>query len=58
MKITNNQVVLCCGRKGCPTVSLRKDGTVCISDDFGGSVRLEEDEAQLITKAIKELKKK
>jgi hypothetical protein len=41
-----------CGRsKKCPTVELR-DGFAIIHDDFGGSVRIPEEQAALIPTAI------
>ncbi len=53
-----NQVILCCGRKGCPVISKEKKGMIKITDDFGSSVLLKEDEARLIDRALNQLKVK
>tara|TARA_R100000008_G_C3570031_1_gene161495 strand:- start:486 stop:662 length:177 start_codon:yes stop_codon:yes gene_type:complete len=58
MKVTNNQVILCCGKGGCPTLSKTKEGLIQIKDDFGSSVLLKEEEANLIHKALGKLKAK
>ena len=58
MKVINNQVKLCCGKGGCPRLSKTKDGLIRIEDDFGGAVELQEEEAQLIHKALSKINKK
>tara|TARA_R100000808_G_C2152693_1_gene162301 strand:- start:1529 stop:1714 length:186 start_codon:yes stop_codon:yes gene_type:complete len=58
MKITkaNQEVLLCCGGKGCPAVKKTKPQTIEITDDFGGKVTLTVEEASQLPAALKELK--
>ena len=58
MKLTNNQIILCCGKGGCPVLSKKKNGMIQIEDDHGGSILIKEDEARLIHKALDKIKKK
>ncbi len=58
MKLKPNQVLLCCGKAGCPVVSKEKDGFITIKDDYGNKVKMKEGEAQLIEGALKQLKDK
>ena len=52
-------VILCCGKKGCPTLT-RAPGTdlLTLRDDFGGVVKLKEEELQKISEALIELRDK
>jgi hypothetical protein len=47
--------LLCCGRGRCPELSLTKEGLVKITDDLGGEIKIEKDQALLIQKAISQL---
>ena len=58
MKLQPNQVLLCCGKGGCPVVSKEKDGSITIKDDYGNKVKMQEAEAKLINGALKQLKDK
>jgi len=58
MKLQPNQVLLCCGKGGCPVVSKEKDGSIKIKDDYGNEVHMKEAEAQLIKDALKTLEDK
>ena len=48
-------IVLCGRKKCCPILSILKDGRIEIVDDDGNSVKMEKDQALLITEAVKEL---
>ena len=50
-----NRVTLCCGKAGCPILFKDK---VQITDDYGNTVRMQEEEAKLINDALKQLKDK
>lgn len=52
---SENSIILCCGRGRCPELSFTQDGLVKIIDDFGGEIKIEQDQALLISKAIKKL---
>ncbi len=53
---TNKTVILCCGKGGCPELSLiEENDTVQIKDDDGNIVTMELSQAQLIGKAIDSL---
>ena len=52
MKI--HSIKLCCGKTGCPEVSVIKD-TVQIKDDNGNKVIITEGEAKLLGSAIEKL---
>jgi|TARA_R110000824_G_scaffold107612_1_gene253971 hypothetical protein len=58
MKLQPNQILLCCGKAGCPVVSKEKDGSIKITDDDGNEVRMKEAEARLIHNALKKLEDK
>jgi hypothetical protein len=49
-------IQLCCGGKGCPTLTL-EGNNVRITDDYGKSIKIEVDQAKLIGKALKDLGK-
>jgi hypothetical protein len=53
----NGGVVLCCGKAKCPVVNLVDDKQLSITDDDGNVVKMEIDQAKLITQAIEQLKK-
>ncbi len=58
MKIKNNEVILCCGGKGCPKLSKNTKGMIEIKDDFGGKIEIKEGEAQLIQGALDKINEK
>jgi len=52
----NRTVILCCGKGGCPELSIIDETkTVKIKDDDGNVVTMELSQAQLIGKAIDSL---
>lgn len=55
MKMKNNEVILCCGGKGCPKLSKNTKGMIEIKDDFGGKIEIKEEEAQLIQGALEKI---
>ena len=58
MTLQNNQILLCCGKGGCPILAKEKDGSITITDDYGNTVKMQEEEAQLIQNALKQLEDK
>ena len=51
LKITNEGVMLCCGKAACPTIARADDsliGGFIIKDDFGGSVTLSLEEIKVL----------
>ena len=55
IKVPKQEVLLCCGGKGCPSVKKGNRKTIEISDDFGGKVKLTLEEAVQLPAALKEL---
>jgi hypothetical protein len=53
-----NKLMLCGGKRCCPTIELGEDGIVEIVDDFGGKVRMNVEQAELITQALVQLSEK
>lgn len=53
----NGGVVLCCGKAKCPVVNLIDDKQLSITDDDGNKVKMDIDQAKLLTQAIEQLKK-
>jgi hypothetical protein len=51
-----NKIFMCCGKAGCPSVSINDEGLVEISDDYGNSVKMKKEEASLLESAVKKLK--
>jgi hypothetical protein len=50
-----NEIKLCpCNSSGCPSIKL-EEGKVIIIDDYGNSVTMEINEAELIADALKNL---
>ena len=58
MSFKNNQILLCCGKKGCPILSKQKNGMIQIKDDHGSSILIKEEEARLIHGALNKLSKR
>jgi F0F1-type ATP synthase epsilon subunit len=50
-----NTVRLCCGKKGCPTVTTLENGMVEITDDNGNKIIVKAEEAALISDGVKTL---
>lgn len=50
----NDTVFLCCGRKNCPSVK-RLGTDIVIEDDFNGLVRMTEEQAKLLGRAVNEV---
>jgi hypothetical protein len=50
-----NTVKLCCGKKGCPTVTDLGNGLVEITDDDGNKIVVKSEEAALISDGVKTL---
>ena len=53
----NGGVVLCCGKAKCPVVNLEKNEQLSITDDDGNKVRMDINQAKLLTQAIEQLEK-
>jgi hypothetical protein len=51
----NGKVFMCCGKAGCPSVSFSEDGLIQITDDFGNSVKMKHEEAEMIKGAVEKL---
>lgn len=52
-RIDDKSVKLCCGGRGCPTLTDRGDGTFELVDDNGNKVVLKKEELNLIGDAVK-----
>lgn len=55
---TENMVRLCCGKKGCPTITDLGDGNVKITDDNGSEIIVKKEEAALISDGVNTLDNK
>jgi len=53
-----NKIFMCCGKAGCPSVSINDEGLVEISDDYGNSVKMKKEEANLMGQAVDKLSQK
>ena len=58
LKSVNGGVLLCCGKAKCPMVNLEGDNQLTITDDDGNKVKLDVDQAKLLSRAIDQLKDK
>ena len=52
----NDSVILCCGSKRCPEVSIEND-MIKIQDDYGQTVKMSKEQASLIQNAVDMLTK-
>mgnify|MGYP006081679893 FL=1 len=52
-----NRIFMCCGKAGCPSVALSDEGLIEITDDFGNTVKMKTQEAELIKSAVEKLSK-
>ena len=50
-----NKIFMCCGKQKCPNVEITDEELVQISDDYGNSVKMKKEEAELITAAVNQL---
>ena len=50
--------MLCCGKAKCPVVNLENEKQLSITDDDGNKVKLDVDQAKLLSQAIDQLKDK
>ncbi len=48
----NNTIRICCGKKGCPTVTDLGNGTVLIKGDDGGETVMTAEEAKALSKGV------
>ena len=58
LRNVNGGVLLCCGKAKCPVVNLEGENQLTITDDDGNKVKLDIDQARLLTQAIDQLKDK
>ena len=47
-----NKVFMCCGKANCPSVEINEEGLIEIKDDYGNSVKMQQEEASLISNAV------
>ena len=52
----SHSIKLCCGKKGCPEISLIK-GKIKIKDDYGNEITITSDEAKLLGPSVNRLLK-
>lgn len=53
-----NRIFMCCGKSGCPSVAVDEEGLINISDDFGNTVKMKKEEANLMSQAVAKLSEK
>ena len=51
-RMEEGKAFLCCGKAGCPSVSKDSEGLVVITDDYGNSVKMKDEEAEMIHMAL------
>tara|TARA_R110002020_G_scaffold461776_1_gene680872 strand:- start:240 stop:440 length:201 start_codon:yes stop_codon:yes gene_type:complete len=52
-------IILCCGKAGCPTLTKSDESDLLVlTDDFGGEVKLKEEELEKISDALIEFREK
>ena len=54
--MSKKSILLCCGGKACPVLSL-EGNKVRITDDYGKSIIMEVDQAKMVSDALKKLGK-
>ena len=59
MRFEGNTITLCKkgSNCGCPTITPNLDNTISITDDFGGAIKITEDEFLMMSKAVSHYKK-
>ena len=55
LRSQNGGILLCCGKDKCPLVKLDGETQLTITDDNGNTVKLDVDQAKLLTQAIDQL---
>lgn len=50
-----NRIFMCCGKANCPSAIINEENFVEISDDYGNTVKMKIEEAELLDGAIKKL---
>lgn len=58
IRLDENSVKLCCGKRGCPVVTDIGNGMVQITDDDGNKIVVKKEEANLISDGVKQLENK
>ena len=49
----NKTIILCCGKANCPTLTKSDESDLLVlTDDFGGEVKLKEEELEKISDAL------
>lgn len=52
-------IILCCGKAKCPTLTKSEESDLLVlTDDFGGEVKLKEEELEKISDALVEFRKR
>lgn len=58
-RLENNQILLCCGRGRCPTIKKDTEDTksenYILTDDFGGSIKLDRQQLFAIKEALEQI---
>jgi|TARA_R100000808_G_C2079321_1_gene103787 hypothetical protein len=54
-QLSAGEILLCCGKGGCPRLKKVSEDKVQITDDDGNTVVMETTQAKLITQAISQL---
>lgn len=49
------KIFMCCGKARCPSVQVNEEGLIEIEDDYGNSVKMKKEEADLIKGAVSQL---
>jgi len=50
-----HKIFMCCGKARCPSVQVNEEGLIEIEDDYGNSVKMKKEEADLIKGAVSQL---
>lgn len=52
IRLDENRIVLCKKGSCCPIVTNDADGGIKITDDFGGAVKLDKDEVEMLKRVL------
>ena len=52
IRMEGKKAFLCCGKSGCPSVAKGDDGLIEITDDYGNTVKMKVEEADMIHLAV------
>ena len=57
IKVENKEILLCCGRGRCPAIKRNEEenDSYIITDDFGGSIKLDSKQLNAISEALEKL---